>query len=98
MQLDPEGREYYNLEITTSPAVSGGWSASFDQGATWVAGVPGTVDGVAVYQWLIAGPDAEGAGTPDATITASILPLVATTEGSERIVRPGPSIILTTTR
>lgn len=54
MKLPSTGREYYALEITTSPAVAA-WEASFDGGATWVAGALDLVGNL--WRWLVAGPD-----------------------------------------
>lgn len=92
MQLEPAGREFYNLEITASPAVSGGWEASFDGGTTWVAGTAGTVNGTDVYQWLLAGASAD-VGTAVATISASVVPLIRATESPELVVRSAPTIV-----
>lgn len=55
MRLSPSGREWYTLEISTTPAVTG-WDASFDGGATWVASTAVGSDGY--YRWLVAGPSA----------------------------------------
>lgn len=93
MILNPNAREFYSLEITTSPAVSGGWEASFDEGATWDAGTTATVDGVAVTRWLVAGALAT-VGTAVAVITDNVTPLIRATESPEIVVRDAPRIVI----
>ena len=90
MILKRAGREYYTLEITTSPAVAG-WDASFDAGVTWQAGTPATVDGAACHQWLLAGPDAT-LGTAVKQLTGPVAPWLRATSSPEIIVRDAPPI------
>ena len=95
MILFKSAREFYALQITTTPAVTGGWSASFDSGTTWVAGAAATVNGVAVTRWLIAGPTAAVDGTtPAATLAGNVTPLIRATEAPEVVVRSAPQIAL----
>ena len=54
MILDRAAREYYALEISTTPDVAA-WEASFDDGTTWVPSTTVGTDGY--YRWLVAGPD-----------------------------------------
>lgn len=83
MNLDPAAREWYALEITTTPAVSG-WEASFNGGASYLASTAVGSDGF--FRWLVAGPDADPAG-------ATVLPLgrtrpmIRATDNPEVIVR-----------
>lgn len=90
MILKRAGREYYNLEISTVPAVAS-WEASFDGGTTWAAGTPATVDGVSVIQWLVAGPDA-ALGSAVKQISASVSPIIRATSTPEIVVRDAPRI------
>jgi hypothetical protein len=90
MILKRAGREYYSLELTTTPAVSG-WDASFDAGTTWQTGIPATVDGAACQQWLLAGPDA-ALGTAVKQLTDSVTPLLRATSSPEIIIRDAPKI------
>lgn len=53
MDLEPQARKYYQLKIVTNPVVSGTWSASFDDGATWVLGESQPDNN---WRWLVAGP------------------------------------------
>jgi hypothetical protein len=86
VKLAPTAREWYALEITTTPAVTA-WECSFDDGDTWVAST--TVGSDGYFRWLVAGPTA----TPG---TATVLPLgrtqpvIRATENPEIIVRRKP--------
>lgn len=93
MNLKPEGKEYYTLTITTTPAVTS-WDASFDGGTTWATGAPvaGQTD---TYQWLVAGANAPAGGTtPAAVLTRTVQPEVRATSTPETIVRDAPRIFL----
>ena len=91
MILDRAAREYYALEISTTPDVAA-WEASFDDGTTWVPSTTVGTDGF--YRWLVAGPDvAPGEGAT--ILAASVVPIVRATDSPEIIPRPGPGIYLT---
>lgn len=86
MRLNPLAREYYTLAITTDPAVTSGWEASFDGGTTWVAGTV-TTSGTS---WLVAGAQADPTG---ATVIAQTTePIIRATQAPEVIVRKAPRI------
>lgn len=89
MILNTRARMYYSVAITTEPTLPSGatWSASFDEGATWVAGEPDP-ETSGSWRWLVAGPTA----TPDdATVIAKqVVPLLACDVGDEHIVEDGP--------
>lgn len=86
MKLDRAAREWYTLEITTTPAVAS-WECSFNGGTSYVAST--TVGSDGFFRWLVAGPDA----TPG---TATVLPLgrthpvIRATDNPEIIVRRKP--------
>ncbi len=85
MILDPAGREYYTLEITTTPTVSS-WDASFDNGATWSTFVVVGTDGY--FRWLVAGPAATS--NPGGTIVLPLgptVPKIRATSNPEVIIR-----------
>jgi len=94
MILEKTGREYYNLAITTLPAVTD-WEASFDGGTTWLDGTAGIAgDGTAVVQWLLAGPDADQGAAVAVLATGVTRPLIRGTESPELIVRDAPKIVV----
>ena len=81
MILSAQGREYYQLSITTDPVTATtDWEASFDGGKTWVA---------------VAGPNAPAATPAGQTVPASMNPLVRLAAAPELIVRGAPRISLT---
>ena len=88
MKLNPRAREWYALEITTSPAVTS-WDASFDGGTTWQSSTAVGTDGY--FRWLVAGPQADPTG---ATVLKAgrTLPEVRATENPEIVVRDAPPI------
>lgn len=88
MQLNRRAVEWYALEITTDPAVTG-WEASFDDGASWKASTAVGTDGWS--RWLVAGPDAATPGTA-VVLAATVRPLVRATENPEVVVRDAPRI------
>ena len=89
MRLQRQGREFYQLQISTDPPVEA-WEASFDGGDTWVSGEAAVVEAVAVHRWLVAGPDAgPGGGT---VIASSVTPMIRAIEAPETIVRTAPGI------
>lgn len=91
MILNPRGREYYALQITTTPATTAtDWSASFDGGSTWSVAV--NVSGYSA--WLVAGSLA-ALGTAVATVSSSVTPLVRLTANPEIVVRDAPKIQIT---
>ena len=92
MRLNRQGREFYTLAITTSPAVAAAWEASFDSGRTWTTGVE-TVDG---WRWLVRGPDCpDDPAVPSAVVSRTINPLVRAADHPELVVRAAPVISLT---
>lgn len=94
MILDRHAREFYTLAITTTPAVSS-WDASFDGGTSWVTGSAGTVDGVPVVQWLLAGPAAPAGAPAGTTVAATVNPLIRATAAPETVVRKAPPVTVT---
>ena len=83
MKLTRASREWYALEIATTPAVTS-WDASFDGGTTWLASTTVGADGY--FRWLVAGPDADPTG---AVVLAAgrTMPLLRATENPEVIIR-----------
>lgn len=90
MKLSPAGREWYALEVTTTP-VEVSWEATFDDGTTWEAFTPVGSDGY--FRWLVAGPDATSnpAGTIELPLGRTI-PRIRTTDNPEVIIRDAPPI------
>lgn len=94
MKLSVESRQYYRLTVTTTPAVTAPWEASFDNGTTWTAG---TDEGSGVWSWLLAtGSTLDSANNPAGTITVATAagqvtrPLLRCDNGSESIVADVP--------
>lgn len=97
MNLKRSERDWYVLDITVEPPLTGAWQASFDNGATWHNGSQ-TSGG---WAWLLAGPDfdaaavdMDGADTV-AVLTASTTPLLRCAENPVLDVESGPRIWLT---
>lgn len=97
MNLDPHGREFYDLTIITDPAVDA-WEASFDGGTTWGSGEDVTpvdaAEGELRVRWLVEGAAVEPADH-DASATvlsAPVTPLLRATDNPEIPVRDGPRI------
>lgn len=94
MNLRPEAREFYVLQITTAPQISG-WQASFDAEATWVAAelVADTTD---TFRWLVSGPDFDPTGQAVAASASlalgSTIPIVRAADNPEVIYRKAPKI------
>jgi hypothetical protein len=88
MHLRPDAREWYALEITTTPAVTA-WEASFDNGTTWAASTAVGTDGFS--RWLVAGPNADPTGAKVLPLGRTV-PLVRATQNPEVIVRDAPRI------
>lgn len=87
MILSPQGREYYALTITTTPATQPtDWAASFDHGATWVTAT--AVDGNSA--WLVAGASADPTGA--VVVRTKTSPLVRLLDNPEIVVRSAPTI------
>ena len=93
MILFKAAREFYSLQLITTPPVAATWEASFDRGVTWVTGTPATVNGVAVTRWLLAGPSA-ALGTSVAQIAATVTPMVRVQEAPEIIIRDAPQVVI----
>ena len=92
MRLHRQGREFYTLAITTSPAVAAAWEASFDGGATWAAG-QAAGDG---WRWLVRGPMCPDDPTyPAALVARSLYPLVRAFDHPELVIRNAPIITIT---
>lgn len=92
MILDPHGREFYRVTITTVPQVTA-WEASFDDGTTWTAGaadtrVPPTAN---TWEWLVAGELRDNTdlapGVLAGVITRSMSPKIRCVDTPEVIVR-----------
>lgn len=90
MILDSAACEWMKLAIATEPATTPtDWEASFDGGLTWVSA--SNVDGNSA--WLIAGPDYDGAATPDfATETASTRVKLRLIDDPETVIRSASRI------
>lgn len=94
MNLRPEAREFYVLQITTSPQIAA-WQASFDGEGTWVDGeaVPATDD---EFRWLVSGPDFDPTGQvvadSEALPLGSTTPIVRASDNPEVIYRKAPKI------
>ena len=87
MELNRQAREFYELQITTSPPVAS-WEASFDGGLTWEVGEPLGGD---TFRWKLAGP-AIAIGDAVATIDTVCVPQVRASSNAEVIIREAPSI------
>lgn len=95
MRLSPRGADDYVLTITTIPVMSG-WEASFDGGASWVAGTPDVVDPT-TYRWLMVGPLVDPVPVaPHTVLTIDVEPLVRAIDNPKIIVRKAPWIALST--
>lgn len=85
MNLNKLAREFYAPTIITEPPVAA-WSASFDDGATWVEGELVSDQ----HRWLVAGPAADpGTAT---VVPATVTPLLRAVDNPEIIVRDAPRI------
>lgn len=99
MRLNPNAREYYELQITTTatdgnPIPASGWEASFDKGVTWYAATVITHDAVAYSAWLLAGIDADpGTAVMVLPANARIVPLVRAVDNPEIVVRQAPTVV-----
>ena len=92
MILDRSAREFYALEISTTPDAAA-WEASFDDGATWVPSTTVGTDGY--FRWLRShGPDVPPVKVRPC-LAASVVPIVRAIDSPEIIPRPGPGIYLT---
>jgi hypothetical protein len=76
VKLHRAERDYYVIEVTTDPPLSGTWEASFDNGETWVDGTSSSGE----WSWLVYGPDfvpADVGMTADGTeIATSVTPIL----------------------
>ncbi|MBP9918729.1 MAG: hypothetical protein KBF43_09100 [Dermatophilaceae bacterium] len=88
---------WYQVEIITTPAVSGTWAASFDGGLSWVDGEHTTG---ALWRWLVAGPAFNPAApgmpapTPHQVVSSTTTPLGRIIEAPEVEVVLLPQISL----
>lgn len=96
MKLNRTERDYYAIQMTTTPPLDGTLEASFDEGKTWVAGV---LDSEAVWTtWLVAGPNydasAHGQDPADtqAVITKNTVPIIRLKDNPVLLVENGPKI------
>jgi hypothetical protein len=96
VKLRRQERDYYVVSIVTSPALTGTWEASFDQGETWIDGTPSDDN----WAWLVAGVDfdaaAVGMNSADtkATITTAVVPWLRNKENPVLDIQTGPSIVV----
>lgn len=94
MNLRPEAREFYVIEIPTDPQLTV-WEASFDNEATWVDGeaVPATDNW---FRWLVSGPDFDPTGQvvadSEELTLGSTVPIVRASDDPEVIYRKAPKI------
>lgn len=92
MKLDPYGREFYRVTITTSPQLTS-WEASFDGGTTWTAGATDsrTAPVANTWEWLVAGELVDNSdlapGELAGVITRTMKPKIRAVDSPERIVR-----------
>lgn len=89
MDLRSDSREFYRLEIATTPAVDA-WELSVDGGTTWLAGEVDP-DDADITRWLLAGANV-AQGTAVAVITASLAPRIRAVDNPEIIIRNAPMI------
>lgn len=91
MNLRPEAREFYILQISTAPQVTA-WQASFD-GEEWVDCEQVGDD---TFRWLVNGPEFDPVGQADADSAAlplgSLTPIVRASDDPEVIYRKAPKI------
>lgn len=94
LQLSTIGREWWKVQITTDPAVTG-WDASFDEGETWVTG-EAVEDVEDTWRWLVNGKDFDPTGYPAASSATipygGFRPLLRATDNPEVIVSRAPRI------
>lgn len=92
MKLNPYGREFYRVTITTTPQLTN-WEASFDGGLTWTAGAtdsrtPPTAN---TWEWLVSGHLCDnsdlGVGVLAGVIEHTMHPLIRAVDAPEVIVR-----------
>lgn len=85
MKLSEHGREFYTATITSSPAVTGAWEATFDDGTTWHEGEehPTLAD---TWRWLLAGASADPTGAV-AVINRSLQPTLRAVDSPEIVAR-----------
>jgi len=88
------GREYYTVEIVTTPQLSV-WEVSFDQGATWNDMDFDSDTNEATI--LVSGPDfvpAPGDNVSFVKLTSSVMPYIRANDNPEVIIRTTPKIDL----
>lgn len=89
MILDRAACEWFKLAITTEPVTGPtDWEASIDGGETWVS----AHDVEDNSGWLVAGPDYDGAASPDFTLTSSVHVKVRLSDNPETVIRTAPNI------
>jgi hypothetical protein len=97
--LNRRERDFYALSITTDAAPeepTSAWEASFDNGATWVAGDTSVAG---ITRWLVHGPlfdPDSAAAAPSTAITTSMTPLLRLIDNPTVDFERGPAIILVT--
>lgn len=87
LRLDRFERDYYDVAITTDPALPGPWEASFDGGTTWHTGEAHNGG----WRWLVRGPDAE-VGASVARIPGTMRPRVRCVANPVIVVEVAPRI------
>lgn len=89
MKINPQGCEYYRLDITSDPDIpAGDWELSLD-GDAWVSST--LVDGLPA--WLIAGEEFSESGVnPDFVVGSAVQPLLRAKDNPETIIRRAPKI------
>ena len=91
MQLNINSREFYFLEIPTTPPLPAA-DASFDDGVSWEPGEPFSGG----FRWLVQGPRADDTEELATVITEpTIVPLIRYGAPPQRRVEEGPAITLT---
>lgn len=92
MKLDPRGREFYRVTITTSPQLTV-WEASFDGGTTWTTGDTDSraVPTANTWEWLVAGELVDNSdlspGALAGVITRTMKPIIRAADSPEILVR-----------
>jgi hypothetical protein len=104
MKLSRYGRKWYEIEVLTSPPVSDGWEATFDEGTSWkdaevvLDPTPAPINPAAVVlRWLINGEDAPpvppGADVDHTLTTDAVQPVIRAAADQEVEAFAGPLII-----
>jgi hypothetical protein len=90
--LSRHGREFVVVPLVTDPQLNA-WEATFDRGATWVAGEQ--VGVTAEFRWLVAGSQA-ALGAAVAQLEPGVHPVTArSTANPEIVARDVAQVVVT---